>query len=36
MIFAHCDAQYALELREAYPNIRDPYARSIASLSLAV
>lgn len=36
MIFAHCDARYALELREAYPNIRDPYARSIASLSLAV
>ena len=25
-----------LELRDVYPDIRDPYARSMASLSLAV
>lgn len=36
MIFAHCDARYALELRDVYPDIRNPYARSMASLSLAV
>ncbi|MDE7220510.1 MAG: hypothetical protein K2O45_12970 [Oscillospiraceae bacterium] len=36
MVFAHCDARYIVELREIYPAIRDPYARSIASLSLAV
>jgi len=36
LIFAHCDARYEIELRKAYSDIRDPYARSTASLSLAV
>lgn len=36
MIFSHCDTVYAVKLREIYPDIRDPYARSIASLALAV
>lgn len=35
LTLAHCDAAYVHQLREIYPDIRDPYAVEMASIALA-